>query len=85
MDNLSESILTTDIGAETNHSTNSETEHDNAMHIDLWVSDSEVITALSSYSEGRDRDKFTCSALRIGILALQQAEGRIDGETIRNE
>lgn len=85
MDNLSDSILTTDMSAETNHCTNSETEHDNAMHIDLWVRDSEVITALSSYSEGRDRDKFTCSALRIGILALQQAEGRIDGETIRNE
>jgi hypothetical protein len=35
--------------------------------------------------EGRRRTDYIRIAIRIGVLALQQAQGRIDTESVRNE
>ncbi|MGH7014149.1 MAG: hypothetical protein ACREEL_08365 [Stellaceae bacterium] len=55
------------------------------LHLDLWVKEQEVVDALSAHSEGRARDEYTRIALRIGILALNQAQGRLDAEVVRRE
>jgi hypothetical protein len=55
------------------------------VHIDLWLRDSEVVAAIGTYPEGRQRDDYIRTAVKIGVLALQQAHGRIDGEKVRNE
>ena len=55
------------------------------LHIDLWVREQEIIEALSAYAEGRARDDFARMALRIGVLALNQAQDRIDAEIVRRE
>jgi len=55
------------------------------VHIDLWLRDSEVVAAIGTYPEGRQRDDYIRTAIKIGVLALQQAHGRIDGERVRNE
>ena len=51
----------------------------------LFIDDAEILSELQSHEEGRERDAFALSALRIGILALRQARGRIDTESMRNE
>jgi hypothetical protein len=55
------------------------------VHVDLWVRDPDLVDALCMHESGRPRDDYAKSALRIGIVALQQAQGRIDAETVRNE
>ena len=55
------------------------------LRLELTIDDPESIAALASYPEGRDRNRFVRTALRIGILALNQAQGRIDAESVRNE
>jgi hypothetical protein len=64
--------------------TNSDDAED-AVHIDLWLRDRDVVTAINAHPEGRRRTDYIRAAIRIGILALQQAQGRIDTETVRNE
>lgn len=54
-----------------------------SLNVDL--DDPESIAAIVAYPEGRDRSRFVRTALRIGILALNQAQGRIDSEAIKNE
>jgi hypothetical protein len=53
--------------------------------LDLTVNDPELVAALEAYPAGRARDRFALTALRIGILALRQAQGRVDSETVRAE
>ena len=48
------------------------------IHLDLWLRDADLVQPLLEYPEGRERDEFVRRALRIGILALQQAQARID-------
>lgn len=55
------------------------------LRLDFLVDDPEVVEALSSVPEGRERQRYARTALKIGILALSQAQGRIDAETVRNE
>lgn len=62
-----------------------ESEQEAGLRLDLLIEDSESIAALVSYPEGRERNRFVRTALRIGILALNQAQGRIDTESVRNE
>jgi hypothetical protein len=57
----------------------------NGIHVDVWVRDSEVVAAIGTYPEGRPRDEYIRTAIKIGVLTLQQAHGRIDGERVRNE
>ncbi len=60
-------------------------EQEPGLRLDLVIDDPEAIAALVAYPEGRDRNRFVRTALRIGILALNQAQGRIDSESVRNE
>jgi hypothetical protein len=55
------------------------------IHVDLWLRDRDVVTAINAHPEGRRRADYVRTAIRIGILALQQAQGRIDTESVRNE
>ena len=58
---------------------------DEAVHVDLWLRDRDVVTAINAHPEGRRRTDYIRTAIRIGVLALQQAHGRIDTESVRNE
>jgi hypothetical protein len=53
--------------------------------LNLVIDDPEVSTELRRRAEGHARNTFAVSALRIGILALRQAQGNVDAEVVRNE
>ncbi|WP_041068198.1 hypothetical protein [Thiolapillus brandeum] len=56
-----------------------------ALDIQLLLRDPELIAEITAYPEGRVRDDFILTALRIGIMALRQAEGQIDSQAVRHE
>src|SRR5262245_443985 len=53
--------------------------------ITLHVTDPEVIHELERREDGLARDTFAKHALRLGVLALQQANGALDANVIRRE
>ncbi|HBN78564.1 MAG TPA: hypothetical protein DD473_22690, partial [Planctomycetaceae bacterium] len=55
------------------------------MLLELMVNDAEVISELKQFEEGEPRDQFVLRALKVGVLALKQARGELDAETIRHE
>jgi hypothetical protein len=55
------------------------------LRLELLLDDAEVIAALAAYPEGRERSRIARTALKIGLLALHQAQGRIDADTLRHE
>ena len=55
------------------------------MELNLRVSDPELVEALSEREEGSERHEFAVSALKIGAIALRQAQGNIDADSIRKE
>ena len=55
------------------------------LPLELTVRDTEVIAALWEYADGESREEFALRALRIGVLALQQAQGQIDAGSVRQE
>lgn len=55
------------------------------MDLCLPITDQSLYEELNGYQEGEDREKFALSALKIGVTALQQAQGRIDAERVRQE
>jgi hypothetical protein len=55
------------------------------LPLELKVLDREVIDALMLHAEGQPRDEFALRALRIGVLALKQAQGQIDTQAVRQE
>jgi hypothetical protein len=55
------------------------------LRLDLTIRDTDLITEILSYPEGRIRQDFIETCLRIGALALKQAEGQIDAQVVRNE
>jgi hypothetical protein len=56
-----------------------------AFLLELNVADPELIRELVAHPEGKLRDEYALCALRIGLLALKQARGQVDGETIKRE
>jgi uncharacterized coiled-coil protein SlyX len=58
---------------------------EDSLVLNLVIEDPEVVTDLKKRDEGRPRNSFAVSALRIGILALRQAQGNVDAEVVRNE
>jgi hypothetical protein len=60
-------------------------DHEEGIHVDLWLRDRDAVTAITAHPEGRRRTDYIRTAIRIGVLALQQAQGRIDTESVRNE
>ena len=55
------------------------------LYLHLSITDPEVTQALTEAGEGRDRQEFALTALRIGILSLKAARGTVDGATVRSE
>ena len=55
------------------------------MELNLRISDPELVDALSEREEGSERHEFAVSALKIGAIALRQAQGNIDADSIRKE
>lgn len=51
----------------------------------LAVRDPEVINELIKMPEGPGREEYALSALRLGVLALRQANGLVDSQAIRDE
>ena len=51
----------------------------------LVVSDHESVAELLQKTEGRERDEYALTSLRIGILALKHARGQIDADAVRHE
>ena len=62
-----------------------ETSQQPAIRLELEISDPECAAALISHPAGRQRDEFARRALRIGVLALRQAQGIVDADKVRNE
>lgn len=55
------------------------------LYLHLSITDPEVVRAVTEAGDGRDRQEFALTALRIGVLSLEAARGTIDGGTIRHE
>jgi len=55
------------------------------VYLALNITDSEVVNELAQRDEGADRDALAKQALRIGVLALRQASGALDAQTIQRE
>jgi plasmid stability protein/translation initiation factor 2 beta subunit (eIF-2beta)/eIF-5 len=56
-----------------------------ALALHLEIVEPDLIDELTAYAEGDERDRFAIGALRIGILALRQARGRVDADVIGRE
>lgn len=54
------------------------------LYLHLSITDPEVVQALSEAGEGRDRQEFALTALRIGILSLKAARGTVDARATRS-
>ena len=56
-----------------------------SLPLELTVTDPEVVAELFAKQEGRERDEYALGALRLGVLALKQARGQIDANTLKRE
>jgi hypothetical protein len=56
-----------------------------ALYLTLAISDPEVAHELVQRAEGPERDTFAKQALRLGVIALRQASGALDAQTIQRE
>jgi len=56
-----------------------------ALPLELNVTDPELIRELLAHAEGKPRDDYALCALRVGLLALKQARGQVDGDKIKRE
>lgn len=54
-------------------------------HLDMIIDDALIVPELLAYAPGGQRDQYALTALRIGVLALKQAQGRLDADVIRGE
>ena len=82
---LAKDRMTSRIRLDAPHSSNAPAELPFSLVLELNVQDPETITDLTALPEGDEREQFALKALRIGLLALRQARGQIDGETVRRE
>ena len=60
-------------------------ENAQAVRLALSISDPEVVHELTQRTEGADRDTYAKQALRLGVLALRQASGALDAQSIQRE
>ncbi len=56
-----------------------------SVRLELLVEDPQAVAQLVSHPEGRPRHAHASTALRIGLLALEQARGQIDTDSVRRE
>jgi len=55
------------------------------IQLHLTVADPDIICELMKHPEGEARDLFALSSLRLGVLALRQATGTVDADSVRLE
>ena len=55
------------------------------MELCLPIADQDLFDELNGYQNEDEREKFALSALKIGVIAMRQAQGRIDAERVRQE
>src|SRR5438552_3365652 len=55
------------------------------LELTLLISDPDLRAELEAHPDGRARHDYAVGALRIGVLALRQAQGRVDADRIRAE
>lgn len=55
------------------------------LRLELNVTDAEAIQELLAQAEGRAREEYALRALKLGLLALRQARGQLDADTVRRE
>ena len=55
------------------------------VRVVIVSTDPEVVAELSRRAEGAERETFATHALRIGVLAMRQAAGGLDAQTIQRE
>ncbi len=55
------------------------------IELRLHIKEPELVAALIAHPEGRARSEFALTALRIGVLALNQAQGKLDSDALRSE
>ena len=60
-------------------------ENVHALRLVLSVTDPEVVDELERRAETNERETFAKQALRIGVLALRQASGALDAQSIQRE
>jgi len=58
---------------------------ESTLHLELVIEEQELIEILQDKAPGRVRTAYAHAALKIGLLALEQANSRIDAERIRDE
>lgn len=56
-----------------------------ALELVLRIDDPQVINSLETFPSTELRDRHAVTALRIGLLALEQARGRLDVDRLHNE
>lgn len=56
-----------------------------SVALQLVVSDHDSVAELLQKPEGRERDEYALTAMRIGLLSLKHARGQIDAEAVRRE
>src|SRR5229473_1308102 len=62
-----------------------ETELPFALPLEIQVTDQELVQELLAYAEGPAREQYALCALKIGLIALKQARGQLDGDMIKRE
>lgn len=71
------------------HYSNNSENSDNTVpaNLDLYleITDPEVIFELVKVSCEQERTEYAQAALRVGVIAMKQAQGQIDAETVRRE
>jgi hypothetical protein len=55
------------------------------VQLDLMVTDRETVIELLKYDEVPAREEFALSALKVGVLAIRQACGVVDAQSIKEE
>ena len=55
------------------------------MNLEISISDTDLCAELAQYPSGPERAEFAITAMKIGVMALRQAQGRIDAEQVRRE
>jgi hypothetical protein len=56
-----------------------------SLDLNLLVTDADSVKELILRREGRERDEYALSSLKIGVLSLRHAIGQIDVEAVRRE
>ncbi|MEX2142316.1 MAG: hypothetical protein WD894_23810 [Pirellulales bacterium] len=85
LDLFTDDLTATDGDDTRAHASNGAQTLPGSLLLALNVTDRDTIAELYHRPEGELRDEYALQALRIGVLALRQARGQVDGEVIQRE